>query len=91
MQPLDNPMNAVMAVRKLSAVLLLLSAGAWFLPGISVADAHDIQGVLVLYSNNRPVPGNVAVDHGLASALTRDVDQPVPASLPEGAALPRAA
>jgi signal transduction histidine kinase len=76
-QPLQNRMNVVMAIRILSAVLLLLSAGATLLPGMTLADAPATKSVLVLYSNNRLVPGNVAVDHGLTSALMRDVDRPV--------------
>jgi len=44
--------------------------------------AHAVMGaetkyVLVLYSNNRLVPGNVAVDRGLRAALTSSADRPV--------------
>ncbi len=39
--------------------------------------AADTKTVLVLYSNNRLVPGNVAVDQGLRSSLASSPDRPV--------------
>jgi signal transduction histidine kinase len=41
------------------------------------AFAADTKTVLVLYSNNRLVPGNVAVDQGLRSSLTSSPDRTV--------------
>jgi signal transduction histidine kinase len=52
-------------------VALSLALGAR--PAISL----PAQRVLVLYSNNRLVPGNVAVDHGLSDALMKDDDRSI--------------
>jgi hypothetical protein len=46
-------------------VLACLLAGAW---ALAAADSN----VLVLYSNNRLVPGNIAVDRGLRDGLMAD-------------------
>ena len=40
-------------------------------------DGGETRNVLVLYSNNRLVPGNVAVDRGLRAALQSTPDRPV--------------
>jgi signal transduction histidine kinase len=56
-------------IRSLAFALLLLPAPLW-LEAKAVA-AAPIR-VLVLYSYNRLVPGNVDVDHGLSAALTGD-------------------
>ena len=39
--------------------------------------AAETRNVLVLYSNNRLVPGNVAVDRGLRAAMASSSDRPV--------------
>jgi len=39
--------------------------------------AAEIKNLLVLYSNNRLVPGNVAVDRGIRSIMTSSPDRPV--------------
>src|SRR5271170_5932247 len=70
-------MNAVIAKRKPSVVLLLLLAALSLLLGASSASTLDTKTVLVLYAYNRLVPGTVAVDHGLTAALIRDGDQSV--------------
>jgi signal transduction histidine kinase len=53
----------------LAALCLLLLAQS--------ALAVETRNVLVLYSNNRLVPGNVAVDRGLRAAIRSSADQPV--------------
>jgi signal transduction histidine kinase len=61
---------------------LLENPTLWFvalslLLGARFAIALPTKNVLVLYSNNRLVPGNVAVDHGLTDALMSDGDRSV--------------
>ncbi len=48
----------------------------WFVL-VQAALAAEPRNVLVLYSNNRLVPGNVAVDRGLRAALASTADRPV--------------
>jgi signal transduction histidine kinase len=54
---------------------MLFTAAALLLGAQSAA--LDTQRVLVLFSNNRLVPGNVAIDHGLSAMLTSDGIQSV--------------
>jgi signal transduction histidine kinase len=55
--------------------LLLVTVS--LLLGIQSASASATRNVLVLYSNNRLVPGNVAVDRGLSAVLATGSGQPV--------------
>jgi signal transduction histidine kinase len=55
---------------------ILLLALSWVLCA-QPATAADVRNVLVLYSNNRLVPGNVAVDRGLRATLANPQDRPV--------------
>ena len=55
---------------------VLYLAVLWFLLAQS-ALATETRNVLVLYSNNRLVPGNVAVDRGLRAAIKSSGDRPV--------------
>ena len=57
--------------RKLVEPILLFVALSPVL-GARAAIALPTKTVLVLYSNNRLVPGNVAVDHGLSDVLMSD-------------------
>src|SRR5271169_3435644 len=51
-------------------------AAFWLLVG-QAAGAAATRNVLVLYSNNRLVPGNIEVDHGLRSMFAGPAAQPV--------------
>lgn len=62
--------------RTAAASLVLLVAASWLLLANAVV-AAETKNVLVLYSNNRLVPGNVAVDRGLRDALTKSPDRPI--------------
>ena len=55
----------------------LLFIAVSFVLGSRSAIPLPTKCVLVLYSNNRLVPGNVAVDHGLSDTLTSDGDRSV--------------
>jgi signal transduction histidine kinase len=61
--------NVTAPVRKLASNLGLLLVAAALLLGTMSAAALDTKRVLVLYSNNRLVPGNVALDRGLSAML----------------------
>jgi signal transduction histidine kinase len=61
--------NVTAPVRKLASNLGLLFVAAALLLGTMSAAALDTKRVLVLYSNNRLVPGNVALDRGLSAML----------------------
>jgi hypothetical protein len=60
--------NRVMA-RVAATALSALATAAISLFLLATAVAVDTRNVLVLYSNNRLVPGNVSVDRGLRAAL----------------------
>ena len=55
---------------------ILAVAALWLFLGHAVGAAEP-KNVLVLYSNNRLVPGNVEVDHGLRAMLTDPTARPV--------------
>jgi signal transduction histidine kinase len=61
--------NVATSLRKLASNLGMLFAVTSLLLGAHSAAALDTKRVLVLYSNNRLVPGNVALDHGLSAML----------------------
>jgi signal transduction histidine kinase len=54
----------------------ILAAILWMALG-PAALAAEPKNVLVLYSNNRLVPGNIAVDRGLRAAMPSPPDRPV--------------
>ena len=54
----------------------LLVTALWFLL-IQAAMAVETRNVLVVYSNNRLVPGNVEVDRGLRAAMVSSAERPV--------------
>ena len=58
---------------RLNAIFLVTTV--WVL--LAQAATAGPRDVLVLYSNNRLVPGNVAVDRGLRATLTSSLDRPV--------------
>ena len=58
-----------------SALLWLLALCSFVAAPAAMAGA--VRNVLILYSNNRLVPGNVAVDRGLRAELTSASDRPV--------------
>jgi len=62
-------MNLLATLRKAAETLIVTLAITGFLLAPLSAIAAPAKSVLVLYSNNRLVPGNVAVDHGLGAAL----------------------
>ena len=68
--------NETTAIRTAPSLSGLLLAATWFLLA-QAAMASEPRNVLVLYSNNRLVPGNVAVDRGLRAAIKSSPDQPV--------------
>src|SRR5208283_2889227 len=55
---------------------VLIGAVLWLLVG-QAAWAVEQKNALVLYSNNRLVPGNVEVDRGLRTLMTGPTDRPV--------------
>jgi signal transduction histidine kinase len=55
---------------------IVVVAALWLLVG-QAAGAAVSRNVLVLYSNNRLVPGNIEVDHGLRSIMTGPAVPPV--------------
>jgi hypothetical protein len=63
--------------QKLLAEPILLLVAFSLVLGARAAIAFPTKTVLVLYSNNRLVPGNVAVDHGLSDALMSDGERSV--------------
>jgi signal transduction histidine kinase len=63
------------SMRKL--LLILLFAAISCLPGARSATAVATKRVLVLYSNSRLAPGNVAIDRGLSAALMSNTDHSV--------------
>ena len=65
--------------RKLLVKPILLFVALSPVLGARAAIALPTKTVLVLYSNNRLVPGNVAVDHGLGDVLMSDGDATGPA------------
>ncbi len=69
--------NPVKHTQKLLVNPTLLFVALSFVLGVRLAIALPTKSVLVLYSNNRLVPGNVAVDHGLRDALMSDGDRSV--------------
>src|SRR5277367_1041230 len=69
--------NGVGSGRTLLSLSAMLFAVLPFLLVVQSAYALATKSVLVLYSNNRLVPGNVAVDHGIAAALVDEGDRPV--------------
>jgi hypothetical protein len=69
--------NLVKQTRKLLAIPTLLSMALSFVLGSPFAIALPTKSLRVLYSNNRLVPGNVEVDHGLSNALARDGDRSI--------------
>jgi signal transduction histidine kinase len=62
-------MNLLAALRKAAEILIVTLPVTGFLLAPLAAIAVPARSVLVLYSNNRLVPGNVAVDRGLGAAL----------------------
>jgi signal transduction histidine kinase len=62
-------------IRIAATIPIVLVAAGWVLLGQAASPAT--KDVLVLYSNNRLVPGNVAVDRGLRATLTSATDHPV--------------
>jgi signal transduction histidine kinase len=61
---------------------LFVNSALWFVAlslvlGARFAIALPTKSVLVLYSNNRLVPGNIEVDHGLSDALTSHGDRSI--------------
>ena len=60
---------AALIIRTAVANSAFLGVAAWLLAA-QCALAAETRSVLVLYSNNRLVPGNVEVDRGLRAALT---------------------
>lgn len=59
--------------RHFSTLTLLCLLGAVVtVPAHGAATAEPLKRVLVLYSNNRLVPGNVEIDRGFKTALTRN-------------------
>ena len=62
-------LNLLATLRKAAETLIVTLAVTGFLLAPLSAIAVPAKSVLVLYSNNRLVPGNVAVDHGLGAAL----------------------
>jgi signal transduction histidine kinase len=65
-------LNLAKHTKKLLANLTLSFVALSLVLGARFAIALPTKSVLVLYSNNRLVPGNVAVDHGLSDALMSD-------------------
>ncbi len=62
--------------RAAAAPPIWLAAVLWFLV-VQPVLAAGARNVLVLYSNNRLVPGNVEVDRGLRSLMASPAEQPV--------------
>lgn len=62
--------------RAAASALVALLGVSWLLFAQPVS-AVQTRNVLVLYSNNRLVPGNVAVDRGLRDAISSPADRPV--------------
>ncbi len=58
------------------ALITVLRIAALWLVLIQAALAAEPRNVLVLFSNNRLVPANVAVDRGLRAALVNPADRP---------------
>ena len=69
--------NETTAIRTAPSLSGWLLAATWFLLA-QAAMASEPRNVLVLYSNNRLVPGNVAVDRGLRGAIKSSRDRPGP-------------
>jgi hypothetical protein len=59
--------------RHVASIPILLVAALWILLDQPAMGA-ETKNVLVVYSNNRLVPGNVAVDRGLRAELTSSSD-----------------
>jgi signal transduction histidine kinase len=70
-------MNVVNAVHKLTPTWVLLLAAMPLLLGAGTATAVATKSVLVLYSNNRLVPGNIEADHGISAELMSAGDRSV--------------
>jgi signal transduction histidine kinase len=64
-------------MRTESLRVMVLVVGVLMLLDAPFAAAQPGRNLLILYSNNRLVPGNVAVDRGLRSALNGDAERPV--------------
>ena len=64
-------------LNRTACFILCVLLGASCLFAVRAATANEPRNVLVLYSNNRLVPGNVAVDHGLVAAIKSSPDRPV--------------
>jgi signal transduction histidine kinase len=69
--------NLVKPTRRLFANLTLWFVALSLVLGARFAIALPTKNVLVLYSNNRLVPANIEVDHGLSDALMRDGDRSI--------------
>jgi len=68
--------NETTTIRTALSLSSLLLTATWFLLA-QAATATEPRNVLVLYSNNRLVPGNVAVDRGLRAALQSSPERPL--------------
>jgi hypothetical protein len=68
-------MSARSLARKLAAYLTLASTALALLSAAQAATAP--KHVLVIYSHNRLVPGNVLVDQGLSAELLHDSERPL--------------
>lgn len=74
----DRDASAARVMTRVAATTsrVLITAALWLLLW-ATAEAADARNVLVLYSNNRLVPGNVSVDRGLRAALSESADRPI--------------
>ena len=69
--------NETTTIRTAPSLLSLLLTATWFLLARAALASEPPRNVLVLYSNNRLVPGNVAVDRGLRAAIKSSPERPV--------------
>jgi signal transduction histidine kinase len=60
-----------------AALRPILFVAAWWILLAQAAAVPQSRNVLVLYSNNRLVPGNVEVDRGLRDSIASPAEQPV--------------
>ena len=68
--------NGITTIRTRASNRVLLAATALILLA-QAAMAAETRNVLVLHSNNRLAPGNIAADQGLRAAITSPTDRPV--------------
>jgi len=61
--------NGTTTLQTAALISIVRVAALWFLL-VQAVVAAEPKNVLVIYSNNRLVPGNIAVDRGLRAALT---------------------